>query len=153
MENTFHGAASRAPSYVRATNKLVTRLARFGVPMGPNALITIRGRKSGTPRTTPVAVVEIGGRRWVQSPFGEVNWVRNLRAVGEATLTTGKRQEHVHAAELSRDDAIVFFRDELGPFIGKSFVTRRIAGMLGLSDVLADPVGAAGRHPVFELTA
>lgn len=152
METTHRGAPSRAPSFVRATNKLVMRLARFGVPMGPNALITIRGRKSGTPRTTPVAVVEIGGRRWVQCPFGEVNWVRNLRAAGGATLTTGTRVEHVRAIELSRAEAVAFFRDELGPYVGKSFVTRRMAGVLGLSDVLDDPEGAADRHPVFELS-
>ena len=40
-----------------------------------------------TVRTTPVALVEIGDRRWVVGTFGEVNWVRNLRAAGEAALS------------------------------------------------------------------
>jgi hypothetical protein len=39
--------------------KFFNPIARFllaaGVPLGPNGLITIRGRKSGLPRTTPVA--------------------------------------------------------------------------------------------------
>jgi deazaflavin-dependent oxidoreductase (nitroreductase family) len=85
-------ADAHVPGFVGAFNSIVTRLARAGIPMGPNALLTVRGRKTGEPRTTPVAVVAIGGRRWVQSPFGDVNWVRNLRAVGEGTLTRGKRQ-------------------------------------------------------------
>ncbi|MDQ6790679.1 MAG: nitroreductase family deazaflavin-dependent oxidoreductase, partial [Candidatus Dormibacteraeota bacterium] len=40
--------------------------------MGPNGLITIRGRKSGLPRTTPVAIIEVSGRRWVWAPWGDV---------------------------------------------------------------------------------
>src|SRR2546430_15997883 len=33
--------------------------------------------------------------------FGTVNWVRNLRAAGEATLTRGRRTETVSARELT----------------------------------------------------
>jgi deazaflavin-dependent oxidoreductase (nitroreductase family) len=136
---------------VRAFNSIVQRLARAGIPLGPNALLTVRGRKSGEPRTTPVAVVAVGGRRWVQSPFGEVNWVRNLRATGEGTLTHGKRQEAVRAVELRGDEAVRFYAEVLGPYIRGQRLGRLIAGLLGLSEVLDDPVGAASRHPVFEL--
>ncbi len=82
-------ASQRAPSFVEKLNPLVQWMMGIGVPMGPNGLITIRGRVSGEPRTTPVAYVVIGGRTWVQSPFGDVNWVRNLRAAGEATIAFG----------------------------------------------------------------
>ena len=145
------GTASKAPSYVSKLNPLVQRMLGIGVPMGPNGLITIRGRNSGEPRTTPVAFVDIDGRRWVQSPFGEVNWVRNLRAAGEATITMGKEQQEVRAVELSRDEKISFFRDVLAPFIRRLRGGRFIAAMLGLSEVLSDPIAAANRLPVFEL--
>jgi deazaflavin-dependent oxidoreductase (nitroreductase family) len=78
--------------------------------MGPNGLITVRGRISGELRTTPVAFVEIDGRTWVQSPFGDVNWVRNLRAAGEATVTIGMRSEEVSAVELSKAEKVDFYR-------------------------------------------
>jgi hypothetical protein len=38
------------------------------VPMGFNGLVTIRGRRSGLPRTTPVAIIQVSGRRWVWAP-------------------------------------------------------------------------------------
>ena len=143
----------RTPRYVRLTDRLVSRLIGAGVPFGPNALITVRGRKTGEPRTTPVAVVEVGDRRWIQGAFGEVNWVRNLRAAGEATLIIGKRQELIHTVALTKEDAAAFFEDVLAPYIRRlpSPVQRILPPLLGLTDVLRDPKLAAERHPVFEI--
>src|SRR5690242_4328581 len=91
---------AKAPGFIGLFNPIVRRVLRVGPLLGPNALITIRGRKSGEPRTTPVALVEIGGKRWVIGTFGETNWVRNLRAAGQATLTIGRLREDVLAHEL-----------------------------------------------------
>ena len=99
------------PGYVAVFNPIARRVLKAGALMGPNALITVRGRKSGLPRTTPVALVEIDGRRWVIGTFGDTNWVRNLRAAGEATVSVGRRREEVKAAELVGEDRISFFRD------------------------------------------
>ena len=73
------------PSVVGLFNPIARRVLKLGALLGPNALITVRGRKSGLPRTTPVALVELQGKRWVIGTFGETNWVRNLRASGEAS--------------------------------------------------------------------
>jgi len=70
---------THVPSLVGFFNPIARRVLKVGSLLGPNALITVRGRKSGLPRTTPVALVEIDGRRWVIGTFGETNWVRNLR--------------------------------------------------------------------------
>ncbi len=129
-------------------------MLRAGIPMGPNALITVRGRKSGEPRTTPVALIEIGGRRWVSSPYGDVNWVRNLRAAGRASLTVARRQENVTATELDSDERVVFFRDLMGPYVKRiplGLGRLMIGSVLGAKDILEDPAAAAERHPVFEL--
>ncbi len=83
--------------------------------LGFNGLITIRGRKSGLPRTTPLAIIEVSGRRWVWSPWGDVHWVRNLRAAGGATITVRGRAEEVIATELDAAQRDAFFRDVLGP--------------------------------------
>src|ERR1700737_827856 len=109
-------ANAHTPGFVRFFGPLATRLLGAGVPMGPNALITVRGRKSGLPRTTPVALVESDGRRWIQSPFGDVNWVRNLRESGQATLAVGKHAESVTAAELTEDEAAAFYAEVLTPY-------------------------------------
>src|SRR5256884_4568615 len=107
---------SQAPSFVRIFNPIARRILNRGPLLGPNALITIRGRKSGLARTTPVALVEIEGKRWVIGTFGEVNWVRNLRSAGQATLSVGKRREEVLATELDRQAATAFFRDVIRPY-------------------------------------
>jgi len=67
-------------------NPIARLLMAAGVPLGFNGLITVRGRQSGLPRTTPVAIIEVSGRRWVWAPWGDVQWVRNLRAAGRATI-------------------------------------------------------------------
>src|SRR5439155_22400918 len=92
---------SRAPAFVRLFNPIARRILQVGPLMGPNALITIRGRKSGIPRTTPVALVEIDGRWWVIAPFGDVYWVRNMRAAGRTSLSICDTLTEVTAVDLS----------------------------------------------------
>jgi deazaflavin-dependent oxidoreductase (nitroreductase family) len=121
--------------------------------LGPNALITVRGRKSGQPRTTPVALVEIDGRRWVIGTFGDTNWVRNLRAAGEATLSVGRRREDVKANELAEDERISFFRDVLTPYVKRLRIGTILLSVLGAKDIVDDPAAAAAKRPVFELRA
>src|SRR5229473_8298871 len=104
---------ARAPRFVALFNPIAHRLLRGGMPMGPNALLTVRGRTSGLDRTTPVAVVSIDRRRWVIATFGETNWARNLRAAGNATITVNRRAEPVSARELSTTEAEAFYRDTL----------------------------------------
>jgi deazaflavin-dependent oxidoreductase (nitroreductase family) len=91
-----------APRWVTVFGPIAKFLLSARVPLGFNGLITIRGRTSGEPRTTPIAIIDVSGRRWVWSPWGEVNWVRNLRAAGRATITVRGREEEVRATELDR---------------------------------------------------
>ena len=141
---------ARVPLSVRIFSPILKLLLRARVPLGYNRLVTIRGRKSGLPRTTAIAVLDVGGRRWVWAPWGEVNWVRNLRAAGRATIAVQSGSEDVLATELDLPGRIVFFRDVLGPFarripFGYWFV-RLVDGV-----DLRDPVNVAKDRRVFEL--
>lgn len=151
METTTSIPNRNVPGLVRVSNGVVSRLARLGLPLGPNVLLTVRGRRTGTPHSTPVAIVRVAGRRWVQSPFGEVQWTRNLRAAGEATLTKGRHSEQVTATRLSEEEAAAFYRDVLGPDLARSPISRLIGHALGLTALVADPEAAAATHAVFEL--
>jgi len=147
-------APSRPPFFVSLFNPLARRLLRGGLPMGPNALLTVRGRTSGQDRTTPVAVVSIDGRRWVIATFGDTNWARNLRAAGRATVTINRRAEPVGARELSTTEAETFYRDTLTPFVsGIPLGLGRfmLGSLLGAAEMFTDPHAAAAHHPVFEL--
>ena len=146
---------TQAPALVRKSNPLTSRLLRAGMPMGPNLLLTVRGRTSGEPRTAPVAVVDGGGRRWVIGAYGDVQWTRNLRAAGEGDIESHGRIEHVAARELSEEEAVVFFRDVLRPYVAHLPLIGRLFGRVFFrlvgSEVLTDPERAAATRPVFEL--
>ena len=103
----------RVTFFVRLSNKFTATLLRAGVKLGNMALLTVRGRKSGLPRTTPVTLVEQDGQRWLIAPFGEVNWVRNLRAAGEAALTQGSHSETISVTELTAEEAAPILKQSL----------------------------------------
>jgi deazaflavin-dependent oxidoreductase (nitroreductase family) len=147
-------AELRVPSFVPIFNAVAHRLLRLGPLLGPNALLTVRGRKTGQPRTTPVALLEVDGRRWIAGVWGDVNWVRNLRAAGEGTLTVGRHEERLRAVELNPGEAESFFAGVLGPYVRRMPLGRWVFGsVLHARDILDDPHAAAERVPVFELHA
>jgi deazaflavin-dependent oxidoreductase (nitroreductase family) len=143
---------NQAPRFVRLANILTKTLLRAGLPPSffgyPMYLLTVRGRKSGQPHTTPVVIVEQEGRRYLLSPFGVVNWVRNLRASGGATFTRSRRNVQVCARELSIDEAGLVLKGLMTS--GKN---PPILGYFGVSAHSADEdfEHAAASHPVFVL--
>jgi deazaflavin-dependent oxidoreductase (nitroreductase family) len=64
-------------------------MLNLSLHMGPLQLLTHRGRKSGAIYITPVALVQQDGTRWLVAAFGEVNWIKNIRAAGSAQLGSG----------------------------------------------------------------
>jgi deazaflavin-dependent oxidoreductase (nitroreductase family) len=146
---------TQVPALVRYSNPLTRWLLRRGLPMGPNGLLTVRGRSSGQPRTAPVAVAEIDGRRYVIGAYGEAHWVRNLRAAGEGEIRLHGRTEQVAATELAPEAAMKFFGETLPgyirrlPWFGRAFV--RVLFRLAAPEINADPARAAATRPVFEL--
>ena len=121
-----------------------------GVPLGFNGLVTVPGRKSGLPRTTPIAIIEVSGRRWIWAPWGESQWVHNLRAAGRATITKRGRTEDVRARELDPTERVGFFRDVLGPVARDMPMGEWFIRTVDRTD-LADPAEAAEGRAVFEL--
>jgi len=147
------GAATspRVPAWIPLFNPIARFLLASGVPMGLNALITVRGRKTGLPRTTPITIVQAEGRRWVLAPFGEVNWVLNLRAAGRAIVSVRRRTEEVTAVELTPTEAVAFFRDVVGPLVRRyGWLVEWIVRNVDQIDV-DHPAEASQGLPVFEL--
>ncbi|HEX8026372.1 MAG TPA: nitroreductase/quinone reductase family protein, partial [Candidatus Limnocylindrales bacterium] len=129
---------------------------KLGLPAGPNRLVTIRGRKTGIPRALPIAVAVIDGRRFLMGAYGDVQWVRNLRAAGEASVRERGHDVAFAAHELDREQAVDFYGRMIPafiahfPWIGRAFA-RGLFGLVG-PEVLNDPARAAETRPVFELT-
>jgi deazaflavin-dependent oxidoreductase (nitroreductase family) len=143
-----------------AAHRTITRLLRAGVPLrslalpgGAMALLTVRGRRTGQPRTTPVDVFARAERRWLVATHGEGDWVRNLRAAGHGTLARGDRTESVTATELDPAAAAAVLRELLRPLLASPVRRAIVRRALGLSPTASPDElrAAARRHPVFEL--
>ena len=140
---------------LRGGSRLVGELVRRGVRLGPVMLLTVPGRTSGLPRTTPVDVFEQAGRRWLVSTHGtgDANWVRNLRTAGECVLRHGTRTTRVTATELPHGEAVDVIRHVLGPRLERPLAGLVLRRTLGLPRRPQDDQlrAAAPLHPVFEL--
>ena len=135
-------------------NRFVKSLLRLGLPVGPATLLTVPGRISGRPRTTPVGFLEHDGRRYVFGTFGDVDWTRNLRAAGEAVVGRGWRRKRVSAVELrGPEEKALILKDVLAPFLasrmGSSML--RMGYDLTKDSTMDDYVREARSHPGFEL--
>jgi deazaflavin-dependent oxidoreductase (nitroreductase family) len=134
----------------RLNDALITTLLRAGVKLGTASLLTVRGRKTGRPHTGPVLLVEQEGQRWLVAPYGVVQWVRNIRVAGRATLTRARRSEAISVTELSVGEA--------APILKRYLAVQRAADVRSSFDATKDsPIEAfereAARHPVFTITA
>ena len=139
------------PAFVRLGNKLTTLFVRANINVGPmrySWLLTVRGRKSGLPRTTPVTIVERGGKNYLFAPYGVVDWVRNLRAAGGGTLRHGRRIKSFTAVELTPHEAAPIMQED---FATVPAVVRKFFDVTPSSS-LEDFEREAQRHPVFQVT-
>src|SRR5258708_11564044 len=88
----------RVNAFVVINNPMIISLLRLGVNIGSFALLTVRGRKSGKPIETPIAIFDQKGTHYLIATYGLVNWVRNLRAAGgRAPLTRLPTTAKTHA--------------------------------------------------------
>lgn len=130
----------------RAVNGLVRLLLRLGSGLGGTYLLTVAGRRSGAPRSTPVTLVEEGGRRWLVAPYGEVAWVRNVRAAGKATLSRGRHTEEITVREVGAEEAAPVLK----LYVTRVPITRPYFDVRPASDLAAFRAEAP-RHPVFAI--
>ncbi len=125
--------------------RLNVAFLRRGLAVGSQQLLTVRGRKTGVVRATPVSLVRLDGDRYVVAAFADADWVKNVRAAGAGRLSRGRDQEAVRLVELPED--------ERGPILG-AFLTQ-VRGGVRFFDP-SDPdsvVASAGRYPVFRVDA
>lgn len=95
---------------------VATWLTRHGISLYGSRMLRVRGRKTSEPRTTVVNLLRVDGERYLVAPRGHTQWVRNLRAAGEAELMLGRRARPVTATELSDDDKLPVLRAYLRRF-------------------------------------
>ena len=130
-------------------NRAVAVLTRLGVSVWGSRVLEVRGRTSGEWRQTPVNLLTIDGQRYLVSPRGQSQWVRNMRVSGGGRLRIGPPSKSFTATEL--------LDDQLKVPVLRAYLKRWKAEV----GVFFDGVGpdsseeqlraAAPKHPVFQL--
>jgi deazaflavin-dependent oxidoreductase (nitroreductase family) len=124
----------KPPGFTRCVVNPVARKLRIG---GVEQL-TVIGRRTGLPRHAPVIPVQVGSRRYLVAPYGESDWVHNLRAASEGELLAHQSPVRCRAREVpvdQRAEIIDAYRKVAGSTVERCFRS------------LPDP----GDHPVFEI--
>lgn len=99
-------------------------LTRLGLGASYRHILTVRGRKTGRPHSTPVDVIGAGGERWLVAGYGPANWVRNARAAGEVTLSRGWRSTTYKVEEVGAEDAVPVLRTYIAEIHGDPVLLR-----------------------------
>ena len=142
----------RPPLILKPMNKVLIALLRMGVPISRHeapVVLTVAGRKTGKPRSTPVTPIDVDGERYVVNGYPGADWVHNVRAADEATLTKGRHSERVRMVEVPPEDARPVLRvfPEFAPS-GVDIMKRSGVLTEGTPDELE---ALAGRLPVFRI--
>jgi deazaflavin-dependent oxidoreductase (nitroreductase family) len=139
----------RSTFSLRLRDRMMTFMLDKGIGPPGLYLLTIPGRKTGIPRTTPVAPLEGEDGRWLIASYTPDGWVRNARAAGRVTLRRGRNAESLVVTELSAEDAAPILKRyltehprTLGPYFD-----------VGKDAAVEDFAAEAARHPVFRLQA
>ncbi|MGD0180140.1 MAG: nitroreductase/quinone reductase family protein [Terriglobales bacterium] len=140
----------RAPTAVeRAFNRAFGFLVGLGLGFSHNYLLQVRGRKSGKIYSTPIDLLELGGRRFLVAPRGRTQWVRNAEAAGEVTLKKGKTRLRFHLRTIPDADKPGILKAYLDSF--KREVQRYFPVAAGSPPEAFVPLVQS--YPAFELIA
>jgi deazaflavin-dependent oxidoreductase (nitroreductase family) len=150
-------SSHRSSSILSILNWVIKILLRSGIRitiLGPMMLLTVRGRKTGEPRTIPVDLYERGGRHFLIATHGEGNWVYNLRLAQQGILSLGRHHQTFTATQLTSQEAGFFIKEFLGPLLASQGIRgnmlRKHLGV-GADSSLDEFITVAETHPVFEL--
>jgi deazaflavin-dependent oxidoreductase (nitroreductase family) len=120
------------------TKKLFNPLA-MATGMSDSETLTVTKRGSKEPQKIPVITVDVDGTRYLVSTRGESQWVKNVRATPEITISnkagTTKFVAH-EIPEQERQRIITAYREQVG----------------GLVEGYFRKLPHEGDHPVFALT-
>lgn len=140
----------RPPWWLKYVNKVMIGLNKLGVggDKGP-VVLTVPGRKTGKPRSTPVTPMTIDGHRYIVGGLPGADWAANARAAGEATVHQGRADQQVRVVEIPAEQARPLLR-QFPVLVPTGVGFMRNAGLV--TGPNPDEFEAlAGRCPVFRL--
>ncbi len=133
----------------RVFNPAINFLAgRLGLSIKGARVLSVQGRKTGEWRRTPVNPLSFNGRRYLVSPRGETQWVRNIRVSRRARLTLGRKTETVRVEEVADREKPPILRAYLKEW---AWEVNQFFGGVGAAASKDDLARSAPKHPVFRI--
>jgi deazaflavin-dependent oxidoreductase (nitroreductase family) len=145
-------ARYRKPGTVtrRMLNPFLVAAMRMGISVWGSRVLEVRGRTTGTPRRTPVNLLDFEGHEYLVSPRGDSQWARNVRADnGRLVLELGRQRDERTARELSDGEKAPVLRAYLRRW--KMEVGMFFDGV-GPDSSDEELLRIAPKHPVFVLS-
>ena len=131
----------------RWVNRFSSWWSGLGLPPTLQAVLEVRGRKSGRRRSNPVAIATVEGNRYLVSMLGPgSDWVKNVEAAhGSAVIRQGRRRP-VHLVAVPPDQRAPILREYVRI---ASSGRRHFPLPVGAS--LSDFEAIVGRYPVYRI--
>jgi deazaflavin-dependent oxidoreductase (nitroreductase family) len=130
-------------------NRVLRLCMRLGISVWGSRVLEHRGRRSGQLHHVPVNVLTVGGRRYLVSPRGETEWVRNVRAAqGDLVLQLGRKRQQHTTVEVPAEDRVPILRAYLQRW---GFEVGMFFGGVSAKSTDTELAAIASRHPVFIL--
>ena len=131
-------------------NKAVAVLTRLGLSVWGSRELRVRGRSSGEWRSTPVNLLTFDGNRYLVSPRGQTQWVRNMRVAHEGELRLGRKVEPFRAVEVPTEERTDILRAYLKRWKAEVGV---FFGGVGADSSDDELLHVAPDHPVFRIVS
>jgi deazaflavin-dependent oxidoreductase (nitroreductase family) len=131
----------------RFFNRAFGLLVGLGLGLPHNYLVQVRGRKSGKIYSTPIDLLEVGGKRYLVAPRGRTQWVRNAEAASEVTLKKGRTRLDYRIRpipDVGKPELLKAYLDRFKTTVQRYFPVPAGSPPQAFAEV-------AGSYPVFEL--
>ncbi len=134
--------------FTRILNRTFSVFASFGLTPSGMVTIEIAGRRSGQTRANVVTLVEVDGARYLVSPRGQTEWVRNLRAANGELAIRHRRRRRFRAEELPAEQRAPVLK----AYLKKTALATRQHFGLAPDAPIEEFERIAARHPAYRIT-
>jgi deazaflavin-dependent oxidoreductase (nitroreductase family) len=101
----------RPPRYLKPMNRIVKAMQRLGIRTGPAMILTVPGRKTGRPRSTPMTPFTYRGDMYTVAGYPGADWAANARSAGVGTLSRGRKSQKIRIVELDAEESRPVLRE------------------------------------------
>src|SRR6516165_4319821 len=137
--------SGRATGLGKSISRFWSWWASLGLPPYRQVGLEVKGRRTGRRHTVALVIAGYQREHYLVSMLGECEWVKNVRASGEAHIISGRRRKvRLEEVPVERRAPIIKEYIRLAPG-GRSHIG------LGTTATLADCQRVASNHPVFRI--